>query len=59
MRVSQFGTPFAAVLKTRMGGESAPVEPEDSVAGLLEVMAALEPADNGRFLDFQGQTVPW
>jgi len=46
-------------VKTRMGGESAPVEPKDSIAGMLKVIQGLKPADNGRFLDYQGQTVPW
>lgn len=46
-------------VKTRMGGAGAPVEPEDSVAGILEVIDGLTPDDNGRFLDYQGKTIPW
>ena len=30
-----------------------------SGAGLFEVITGLKPADNGRFLDYQGETMPW
>lgn len=33
--------------------------PADSVGRMLAVMDRLGPADNGRFLDFQGQPMPW
>lgn len=46
-------------VKTRMGGESAPVELPDSVRGLLGVIEGLETADNGRFYDYQGKELPW
>ncbi len=46
-------------VKTRMGGAGAPVEPKDSVAGMLEVIDGLTPDDNGRFLDYEGKTIPW
>lgn len=46
-------------VKTDMGGESAQVEKEDSVAGMLKVISALELADGGRFIDYQGQSLPW
>ncbi|MFT4613094.1 MAG: NAD(P)-dependent dehydrogenase (short-subunit alcohol dehydrogenase family) [Bacteroidia bacterium] len=46
-------------VKTRMGGESAPVVPVDSVAGMLAVIKDLKPSDTGRFLDYQGDEIPW
>lgn len=46
-------------VKTRMGGPSAPLEPEESVAGMLEVIEGLTPEDNGRFIDYKGNTIPW
>ncbi len=46
-------------VRTRMGGEQAPVAPADSVAGLLDVIAGLGPEDNGKFYDYQGEEIPW
>ena len=46
-------------VKTRMGGAQAPVEVQDSVAGLVAVIEGLEPGDNGRFIDYQGNALPW
>ncbi len=44
---------------TDMGGGSAPVAPEDSVAGMLRIIAGLSAEDNGEFYDFTGARVPW
>lgn len=44
---------------TDMGGKMAPVAAEDSVSGMLRVIAALTPDDNGEFYDFTGARVPW
>ena len=46
-------------VKTRMGGEGAQISTEESVSGLLEVIAGLGPEDNARFLDYRGQEIPW
>ena len=46
-------------VKTRMGGGAAPVEPEESVAGMRAVIEKLVPADNGRFLNYKGEEIPW
>jgi len=45
--------------RTDMGGPQAPVEPEDSVAGMRGVIAVLTPADAGRFLQFDGSDLAW
>lgn len=46
-------------VQTDMGGATAPVQPTDSVAGMIKVIAGLELADGGRFIDYQGETLPW
>jgi NAD(P)-dependent dehydrogenase (short-subunit alcohol dehydrogenase family) len=46
-------------VQTDMGGAGATVTPTDSVAGLLRVIGGLKPADSGRFLDWQGESLPW
>ncbi len=46
-------------VKTDMGGESAPVEPAESAAGIWKVIAGLSKKDNGAFFDFRGRSLPW
>lgn len=46
-------------VKTRMGGENAPVELEDSVAGMLELIYNNSLADSGRFVQYDGVDLPW
>lgn len=46
-------------VQTRMGGPNAPVQPDESIAGMRRVIDSLTPADSGEFLDFQGNRVPW
>lgn len=46
-------------VRTDMGGPHAPVSPRDSVRGMLRVLDRVSPDDNGRFLDFEGKTLPW
>jgi NAD(P)-dependent dehydrogenase (short-subunit alcohol dehydrogenase family) len=44
---------------TDMGGSSAPLEPPESVQGMLNVVSALTPAQSGSFLDHAGAVLPW
>lgn len=44
-------------VKTDMGGEEAPLSPEDSVAGLRQVIAGL--TTTGGFFDYTGKQLPW
>jgi NAD(P)-dependent dehydrogenase (short-subunit alcohol dehydrogenase family) len=44
---------------TDMGGRSAPLKPGDSVSGMRKLIAGLTPADNGRYLDYRGNEIPW
>jgi NAD(P)-dependent dehydrogenase (short-subunit alcohol dehydrogenase family) len=46
-------------VKTDMGGESAPLAPETSVRGLRKVLAGLKREDSGKFLSYDGSTIPW
>ena len=45
-------------VQTDMGGAQAPVKVEDSVAGLRKVIAGLS-GPGLRFLDYQGEVIPW
>ncbi|HET6435906.1 MAG TPA: SDR family oxidoreductase [Xanthomonadaceae bacterium] len=44
---------------TDMGGDQAPVQPRDSVAGLLRVLDRLGAEDSGRFYNWQGEAMAW
>ena len=46
-------------VRTDMGGKDAELEPAQAMAGLLRVAEGLGPDDSGRFLDWQGDSVPW
>jgi NAD(P)-dependent dehydrogenase (short-subunit alcohol dehydrogenase family) len=46
-------------VRTDMGGEGADLDVADSVAAMRRTLAALVPADNGRFLDHDGTPLLW
>ena len=46
-------------VRTDMGGASAPLAPQASVAGLRKVIQGLKPADSGRFFSHDGSEIPW
>ena len=46
-------------VRTDMGGSSARLSTEASVAGMLEVIGNLSPDDAGRFLAYDGEELPW
>lgn len=46
-------------VKTDMGGEAADLAPSASVEGLRKVIGGLTPADNGRFINYDGTPIPW
>ena len=55
---------IAAVLhpgwvKTRMGGSSAPLKPEQSVAGMRRVIEQLGSDGSGGFFNYDGAEIPW
>lgn len=46
-------------VQTRMGGASAPLSPEDSVAGLRRVIHGLGSDQSGGFFAYDGAEIPW
>ncbi|MEN3973519.1 SDR family oxidoreductase [Emcibacter sp. SYSU 3D8] len=46
-------------VETGMGGESAPLKPAESIAGLRQVIATASLATTGRFIGWDGNPVPW
>lgn len=46
-------------VQTRMGGASAPLEPEKSIAGMRKVIEGLGPEQSGGFFAYDGAEVPW
>ncbi|XP_054463987.1 C-factor-like [Anoplopoma fimbria] len=46
-------------VRTDMGGEEGEIEAPESVEGMLKVIASLTEKQNGAFLDYKGQSVPW
>lgn len=46
-------------VQTDMGGQKAPLSKEESVRGMIEVLAALGPADGGEFFNHDGTRHPW
>ena len=46
-------------VKTRMGGEHAPVELEESVGGMIDLIYANSLEDSGRFVQYDGVDLPW
>jgi len=46
-------------VRTDMGGRSAPLAVQDSVASLRKTIGKLKPSDSGKFLNYDGRPVPW
>jgi NAD(P)-dependent dehydrogenase (short-subunit alcohol dehydrogenase family) len=46
-------------VQTRMGGSSAPLQPDESVAGMRHVIDRLGPDDSGGFFGYDGARIPW
>jgi NAD(P)-dependent dehydrogenase (short-subunit alcohol dehydrogenase family) len=46
-------------VQTRMGGASAPLQPEESVAGMRRVIDRLGPDDSGGFFGYDGERIAW
>ena len=46
-------------VQTDMGGPQAPLQVEDSVAGMRRVIAGLSRSESGAFVDYLGEPVPW
>ncbi len=46
-------------VSTDMGGPNAPITPRQAVEGMIKVIDSLTTKDNGRFLNWCGEQVPW
>jgi len=46
-------------VQTDMGGESADITPVEAVAGMRKVITGLTREDNGRFINYNGEALPW
>ena len=46
-------------VKTRMGGENAPVEMNTSVKGMMKLIQGHNLEDSGRFVQYDGVDLPW
>jgi NAD(P)-dependent dehydrogenase (short-subunit alcohol dehydrogenase family) len=46
-------------VQTKMGGPSAPMTPEESVAGIRKVIERLGPDQSGGFFNYDGSQIPW
>jgi NAD(P)-dependent dehydrogenase (short-subunit alcohol dehydrogenase family) len=46
-------------VQTDMGGPQAPLRPEQSVRGMLQVIDRLSAEHSGRFFNYEGQELPW
>ncbi len=46
-------------VRTDMGGAGADIDAATSVAGIRGTLAALTPAQNGSFLNYDGAPIPW
>jgi NAD(P)-dependent dehydrogenase (short-subunit alcohol dehydrogenase family) len=46
-------------VKTAIGGDGAPLEVEDSVPGLVDIIEKARGSHLRAFLDYQGKTIPW
>ena len=42
-----------------MGGSQAPVEVEDSISRIIDLLKRLKADDAGTFFNYQGQQLPW
>lgn len=46
-------------VRTDMGGSNADISPNESVTGLRKVISGITTADNGAFIQYDGERLPW
>jgi NAD(P)-dependent dehydrogenase (short-subunit alcohol dehydrogenase family) len=46
-------------VQTDMGGQNAAITTTQSVAGMRQVISTLTLSDSGKFIDYNGQEIPW
>jgi NAD(P)-dependent dehydrogenase (short-subunit alcohol dehydrogenase family) len=45
--------------RTDMGGAEAPLDPAETVAGMIALLERVGPGDSGKFIGYDGQPRPW
>ena len=53
------GVAASGLVQTDMGGPMAPLTSVQSAGAMIRVIDSLVPADNGKFLSFDGSVLPW
>ena len=46
-------------VRTDMGGDDARLDPREATSGMADLIGRLHPADNGTFVDYLGEEIPW
>ena len=46
-------------VKTDMGGPNAEIGARESVAGMKQILESAGPAQSGRFIEYDGEPIPW
>ncbi len=46
-------------VKTKMGGENAPIDTDESAKGLLKLVHSSEKTHSGTFRSYKGEIIPW
>lgn len=46
-------------IKTDMGGEDAPLEKEEPISLIIDLIEKIDISNTGKFLDWQGNELPW
>jgi hypothetical protein len=46
-------------VRTDMGGAAADIDVATSVAGMRNVIAALQPGETGAYRNYDGEAIPW
>ncbi|KAJ8455731.1 hypothetical protein ONZ51_g12353 [Trametes cubensis] len=46
-------------VKTDMGGKDGLLEPEESISSILKIVTSATPADSGKYLRYNGESLPW
>ncbi len=46
-------------VQTDMGGQAAPLTPDESTNSIITTIEKLSPSDTGRFIDYKGDAMPW
>ncbi len=46
-------------VRTDMGGQNAPLSPEDSISGVIKVIDGLTMRQSGHYMNYRGKNLPW